>query len=103
MRGRCSGLRDSTDSVLVTLHVELMLTKHGVFLDKMQGFDQHQPDTEPNTNRRTAGFLRQKAGQHLVGQQHKGLMAERRAEQIVETDLFAQPQDLVTDLVGCPV
>ena len=30
-------------------------------------------------------------------------MAERRAQQIVEADLLAQPQDLVADLIGCAV
>ena len=38
-------------------------------------------------------------GQHLLGQQHKGLVAERRAQEIVEADLRAQPQDLVADFV----
>jgi hypothetical protein len=40
------------------------------------------------------------AGQHLFGQQHEGLVAERRAQQIVEADLVVQPQDFVADLVG---
>lgn len=40
------------------------------------------------------------AGQHLFGQQHEGLVAERRAHQIVEADLVVQPQDFVADLVG---
>src|SRR5437762_10165783 len=42
-------------------------------------------------------------GQHLLAQQHEGLMAEGCAQQIVEADLLAQSQDLVADFVGGPV
>ena len=38
--------------------------------------------------------------QYLLSQQHEGLVAEWSAEQIVETDLVAQPRDLVAHLVG---
>jgi hypothetical protein len=37
--------------------------------------------------------------QHHIREQHKGLVAERCAHQIVEADLVAQAQDLVADLV----
>src|SRR5437773_308138 len=42
-------------------------------------------------------------GKHLFGQQHEGSVAKRRAQQVVEADLVAQPQDLVADLVGAAV
>ena len=43
------------------------------------------------------------AGQHLLGQQHEALVAERYAQEIVETDLVAKLQDLVADFVLCAV
>src|SRR6266481_6271177 len=54
----------------------------------------------PATGRWTPAWASQQAGQHLLGQQHEGLVAERRAEEVVEPDLVAQAQDVVEDLVG---
>src|SRR6267378_5843374 len=53
----------------------------------------------PATGRWTPAWASQQAGQHLLGQQHEGLVAERRAEEIVEPDLLVQAQDVVEDLV----
>src|SRR6266404_7559664 len=51
------------------------------------------------TGRWTTTWTSRQARQHLLGQQHKGLVAERRAEEVVEADLVAQAQDVVEDLV----
>ena len=40
---------------------------------------------------------------HLFGQQHEGLVAERRAQQVVEADLLAQPQISSSTVFGCAV